>query len=693
MNTAVDAVARAYVAAGLALVPIAAGFKHPNKRDWQFESNALHTVSDIERIKPEGIGLAHRWCGTCAIDIDDLEGARAILAGAGIDLDALLANPANAVSKSPRGRVKLWFWLPIGEEPPVTVKWAEPRDGKQVTLLELRCAATGGATVQDVLPPTAYPAFNGASGPAGKYEWVHGDLLTMQMIPRELMALWRAKLAHNEPEAIHARPYEAKGHNGETHRPRPDEGTDDEKTSTPELIWSALAAMPNDYIRDDWVKIGIALKRASQAWPGQGEDMWIRFSTQYPGCTEAEARERWRGFKPTSAGAGTIFWYAEQRGWQRPRTPPPKYRIFGDYGPGAAKVETEFATKAEPPRDLIISRQQFIGAFQPPAYVVDEIIQRGFLYALTAKTGHGKTAVCLAIMHAIAEHRSIGTIETEGGRVLYLAGENPDDLRARMIVLEDAYNFRPQNENINFIAGVIDLDAEFERVADQAKTIGNYVLVIIDTAAAYFKGEDENSNAELGNYARSLRRFTTLPGNPAVVVASHPTKAAARDNLIPRGGGAFIAEIDGNLTLWTEDNVTTTMHWQGKIRGPEFEPISFRLEPKTSDRVKTAKGKLMTAVAAFPMAEAETMTANRATLNAQNVVLGALHIRNRMSVAEVANAVGWVSALGMPQKSKTFRVLEQLILDGLAKRSRAGGFLLTDKGKKERENDTSGVDF
>ena len=39
-----------------------------------------------------------------------------------------------------------------------------------------------------------------------------------------------------------------------------------------------------------------------------------------------------------------------------------------------------------------------------------------------------------------------------------------------------------------------------------------------------------------------------MPGEPCVIVACHPVKNASDDNLIPRGGGAFLNEVDGNLT-------------------------------------------------------------------------------------------------------------------------------------------------
>jgi len=51
-----------------------------------------------------------------------------------------------------------------------------------------------------------------------------------------------------------------------------------------------------------------------------------------------------------------------------------------------------------------------------------------------------------------------------------------------------------------------------------------------------------------------MRSLTELQGGPTVLVLCHPTKNATADNLIPRGGGSFIAEIDGNLCARKSDS-------------------------------------------------------------------------------------------------------------------------------------------
>ena len=234
----------------------------------------------------------------------------------------------------------------------------------------------------------------------------------------------------------------------------------------------------------------------------------------------------------------------------------------------------------------------------PPAYLVDGIIQRGYLYSLTARTHHGKTAISMYIAQCIARSEAMHGHSVKGGTVLLLAGENPDDIRARYLVLADAYGFDPARLRMKFIAGVVRISDRINEIRREAELIEDLMLVIVDTAAAYFVGDDTNSNSQQGAYARLLRGLTTLHGKPAVLVNCHPIKNASPENLLPMGGSAFLNEVDGNLTLWANGEKQVTMHWLGKFRGPEFNPLAFELVVATSERVKDAEGRLMPSIVA-----------------------------------------------------------------------------------------------
>ena len=227
---------------------------------------------------------------------------------------------------------------------------------------------------------------------------------------------------------------------------------------------------------------------------------------------------------------------------------------------------------------LLQSSKDFVADFQPPDYLIDGLLQRRYVYALTAPTGNGKTCVVLRIAAHIARGIPLGDIEVERGRVLFFAGENPDDVRSRWIMLCEKMELDPDEMDVFFLAGVHPLDNKKIRAQINAEAAehGPFSLLIVDTSAAFYTGNDENDNVQLGAHARMLRSFVNLPGGPTVLVTCHPTKHPDFENLLPRGGGSFLAEIDGNLVVLKDAakvNLTVTTH--GKFRGPEFMPFTL----------------------------------------------------------------------------------------------------------------------
>ena len=336
------------------------------------------------------------------------------------------------------------------------------------------------------------------------------------------------------------------------------------------------------------------------------------------------------------------------------------------------------------PRPPLLSKADFLKGFTPPDSLIKGILQRRFVYSFTGRTGDGKTAIALLLARLVSDRSEknpmLGRHRVKHGTVIYFAGENPDDLRMRMIAEDLLANRDGSADTIEVIPGTFEIDAMLNECKTWCETNGTGIdLVIVDTSAAYFFGQDENNNPQMGAHARKLRALTALPGGPCVLVLCHPIKNATEPaHLLPRGGGAFIAEVDGNLTAWRTDELTE-LYWHGKIRGPGFEPIAFRLEKITCPELVDGDGEALPTVRAVPVSDNDQENLTRAARKDEDVLLIALLEPGR-SVAQLAAACEWQTPSGEPYKSKIQRRIAGLEKSGLVRKAR-GVWELTDKGK------------
>lgn len=329
------------------------------------------------------------------------------------------------------------------------------------------------------------------------------------------------------------------------------------------------------------------------------------------------------------------------------------------------------------------SSAAFVESFLPPDFVWDGILQRGFLYSATAPTGAGKTAVFLLVAAKLSQGQSIGGRDTQCGSVVFLSGENSDDVRMRWISMADSLGFDPAEMDVYFVEGTFSLTDFGDTVIEQINSLSDCILVVVDTSAAFFEGGEENSNVELGNHARKLRRFTQCSNRPSVVVLCHPAKRAGDDSLLPRGGGAFLAEVDGNLSLKPVTDTTVELHWQGKLRGPGFEPVSFDLVKTTSAKLVDSRNRPQMTVIAKDLTHAEAEAQRVAMVRSDNRVLMAIDDLEEPSMADIAHHLGWISAKGEPQKSSIFKAIKRLESAGMVEKTRSGQYSLTVQGEKE----------
>jgi hypothetical protein len=338
----------------------------------------------------------------------------------------------------------------------------------------------------------------------------------------------------------------------------------------------------------------------------------------------------------------------------------------------------------------VVSSGDFVREYTPLDPLLDGVLQMSFLYSLTGKTGDGKTTVVLLLAGCIADKRLFAGRHCEHGPVFILAGENPDDVRMRWIGLTHSFDVDPDALDVHFIPGVFGFPQLKAAIKKKAEEIGrNPVLVIIDTSAAFFTGNDENANTQLGAHARSMREhFINLPGRPCVVVTTHPTKNPDMDNLLPRGGGAFLAEVDGNLVA-IKDGDVITVDTHGKFRGPDFEPMLFRLKETSAPILRDKKGREVRTVIAESLNE-DQQDSHRIMTREENVkVLVLLAEEPISSLSKIAERAQWTDQLGIPMKWKARVVVRRLQARKMV-RNDAGEWSITEAGRKALERRNSG---
>jgi AAA domain len=336
---------------------------------------------------------------------------------------------------------------------------------------------------------------------------------------------------------------------------------------------------------------------------------------------------------------------------------------------------------------LIQTSAEFVAGFIPPDYLIDDLIQRRFVYGMTAPTSAGKTSIVLRLAAHVGLGMKLGDREVEQGKVLYLAGENPDDVRMRWIKLCEELGKEPKDMPVYFLPSRPRLSeiAIRKQIDAESALHGPFVLVIVDTSVAYFEGDDENNNVQMGKHARMLRSLAQLPDGPTIIVTCHPTKKADPDDFVPRGGGAFLNEIDTNLVCIKEPNTPVVqLHWRGKVRGVDFAPIPFELQPGQTERLTNRKGRLIWTVTARPISEHEQTNREVQTRGHEDSVLYLMKKQPGLSLAEMAKTLNWTYSNGEPHKTRVDRTLHKLKQQKLVNRDR-NGWQLTKEGEKAAE--------
>jgi len=167
-------------------------------------------------------------------------------------------------------------------------------------------------------------------------------------------------------------------------------------------------------------------------------------------------------------------------------------------------------------------------------------------------------------------------------------------------------------------------------------------LVVVDTSAFFFAGEEENSNQAMAAHAATMRALTQLPGSPCVMVLCHPSKFAKdSEELIPRGGSSFYNEIDANLTLAPTEGEAVFNLGHTKLRGPDFERMQIELVRYTDPSFLDTKGRPSSTVVARIISEQEADAAADLASDSERRILECLTFKKSgMTNGQLVEATG-----------------------------------------------------
>lgn len=543
-----------YIRHGFSLVPIPAGTKAPKTSGWNRRENALISQADVP--VGYGIGLAHAYSGTCALDIDDWNTAAFMLGIHGVDIRALYDAPDAVVIDSGRpGRGKLLYAL------------AEPLRTKKITIngkttYELRCATANGLTVQDVLPPSIHPETN------QPYRWTgRGHWSRLPAIPTVLLQHWNRLLA-DEVSGVSS------------------------NTGIVDLSWSeiqhALSHIDPGCDRETWINVGMSLHWAgTQSGDLDGAfSMWVEWSMQdaakFPGNREILAQ--WKSFKSDGECCikiGTLFAAAKEAG----------------YVGSAPDVSHMFSEVIEPKKPVTEPRTHPLAKIiplerqtKPTSWVIRDVIQEGFVI-IAGSPGVGKTTNLLPMLAHVAHLGPKGHPMRPPGRrkIIWITEDAAQVQRiihgmvhAGWFTLDEADGWfnvvNARRMPADQVAQVEQYYREYNNEVQGAR--GPVVLrplIVLDTLNAVVDLTDENSNAEASKAFATLKSaFIDYP----VVVLAHTSKALkgrveARELAI-RGAGAL--EGDAHQVLFLVEDTGERFMVFGKTRFERSEPKEIRFE-------------------------------------------------------------------------------------------------------------------
>lgn len=361
----------------------------------------------------------------------------------------------------------------------------------------------------------------------------------------------------------------------------------------------AVAALPNDDATAptyaDYVRVGIAIKAATQDDPHLGLELFQQWAGRWTGGhndPEVVASD-WRRMKPPFAiGASYLYAEAERHGgFQRHLTllEPLEDALDGpesSEGPAERGEGRKYEFLLPAPRAALAAA----GEARP---LIKGLLDAGSMAVLYGESNTGKTFVALDMAWHIATGQPYGGMRTTQAPVVYVVAEGGRGMAKRMAALVQT---RPGTEDAPLwtLSSPIDLLDPNADLVPLTKAIlalpERPALIVLDTLSRVLAGGDENSSTDMGALVKHFDLMRAKTG-AALMTVHHSGKDRARG---ARGHSLLRAATDTEIEIADNRIAVTKQRDLDKSWASSFilEPVTVARDPD-GDAIASCTVKLV----------------------------------------------------------------------------------------------------
>jgi len=248
--------------------------------------------------------------------------------------------------------------------------------------------------------------------------------------------------------------------------------------------------------------------------------------------------------------------------------------------------------KGTQPKPFLIPFAELVKDYQPPKWLVKEIIPEYGLIELFGASGSFKSFIALDIGYCISTGISWHGHDVNQGNVVYFAGEGHYGITKRAMALQKHYEKTPDSFFISSEAIDLSNEENLQEVSEYLKQISNVELAIIDTLHRNSGNINEDSASDFANVLKNIDKY--LVPYAKVIMWIHHTGHSTKER--SRGTSARYASLDACYLIKRDSNTNIVEMQCTKMKDAEEpEPLKFEMlaveteiiDPDTNEQIRS----------------------------------------------------------------------------------------------------------